>query len=200
MRWTVCGVIASVALLAACAGESPATVETRTRFRLDPAALDLFVGQDSALRALSTMPGAASTFPILWRSADPSIATVSADGRVRAVAPGVTQVMAASRTDTSVAQVRVLAAPCVLLLVFSPAQVSIAPGQRLDVPVTMQTCGIRTATGWRFTSRDTTIFRVVATRDSVATIEGVRAGQAPLAAERTDAQGQLTALLLVTVR
>jgi trimeric autotransporter adhesin len=200
MQWTARGLIAMVGVVAACAGDTPATVEPRIPFRLDPASLELFVSQDSGLRALSTQPAPVSSFPLTWRSVDPSIATVSADGRVRAVAPGTTQIIAASRTDSATAQVRVFATPCALLLIHRPGQLAIAPGERVDVPVTMETCGIRPATAWRFTSGDTAVLRVLTTRDSITTIDGVRAGHATLIVERTDAQARLTALIPVTVR
>ncbi|MCU0633324.1 MAG: Ig-like domain-containing protein [Gemmatimonadaceae bacterium] len=197
---TKAALVAMLASGAACTGDSPATVEQPVRFRLDPEMVALVVPQDTLLRALSTLPGRATGSPLIWRSDNPAVATVSAEGRVRAVAPGNTRIVASSRTDSAEATVRVAGVVCVPLVTAQPTTLSATVGQRLDIPWSMQGCALRPATVWSFVSRDTTVLRVAASRDSVATLEAVRAGFATLEVTRTDALGHFTQLVPVTVR
>ncbi|HWV76929.1 MAG TPA: family 43 glycosylhydrolase [Isoptericola sp.] len=66
-----------------------------TSLTVAPAEVELWQGTDAALEA-TVEPANASDRRVRWSSADPAVATVDADGVVRAVAPGSTTVVAAT--------------------------------------------------------------------------------------------------------
>lgn len=100
--WRGLGVLALAALVSSCGGGSesgdapappgPAPGSTQT-FKLIPARLGLSVDDDGVLFA-QTPPG-----PLVWSSSDPSVATVDASGRLKALSKGSTIITAASGSD-----------------------------------------------------------------------------------------------------
>jgi hypothetical protein len=106
-----------VALLAGCGEDAPTRVSPApappvapvAAVRLSHEALDLAVGEPAALRAEALdAAGQPLAGPVItWRTSDPSVATVDAQGALAAVGAGVAQVTAETSGKRASATVRV---------------------------------------------------------------------------------------------
>jgi hypothetical protein len=103
--WTGAGVTAALLIvLASCAPEStviPVTTVPDTVV-LSPEALSLQVGDTATVSATAfTILGYPASADIVWESASPSVAAISANGLVTAVGAGATQLFAISTQTLS---------------------------------------------------------------------------------------------------
>jgi hypothetical protein len=166
--------------IAAAGGDTvaaPSLVLRRTASLVPSAsAVDLLVGQTQAVtvRALDASGQPVSNRTVSWTSADARVATVGADGTVRAVAPGRTTVTAA-REDVS-ASVTVTV-PAVRAMTVTPANPSIIQtgSQRLTAAATLES-GFTTRFLWR------TSDPAVATVDTLGTVTAVAPGAVTITA------------------
>jgi uncharacterized protein YjdB len=163
--------------------------------RLSPGALSLAVGESSLLtaRALNasgqTLPDRAAS----WSVADASVASVTQDGRVRALAPGITDIVA--RIDGRRASVSVtVSAEAVASVTVNPATIELDPGGTSTLSATV--VGVRGSSlsgrvlEWRSSNPS------VATVSPDGTVTAQSAGTAAVSASAGGRTGQAT----VTVR
>lgn len=95
---------------------------------VDPAALQLVVGASQRLDARATNDaGGPVAATVVWTSLDPGVVSVSAEGLVTAIAPGVGSVRATADSVTAVAVVVVSRAPAAAVRV-TPATATLAAG------------------------------------------------------------------------
>ena len=141
-----------------------ARADTRTdpaaALRLDPPALTLLPGETARVTGTPLHPdgSAAPAVPLTWRSLRPSIATVSVDGTVSAVAPGEAVVQATGRGGLA-ATAAISVAPAAVAL--SSTAIVRAPDALDSLYATVPSQGGRLLGGglaWR--SADSTIARV----------------------------------------
>ncbi len=113
-------------------GEATVVVtETAGSVVVHPPALTLYVGLSVRLEAITRgAAGELAPLPVQWTSSDPGVATVSGDGTVTAVAPGVTVVSASSGDVSGSSTVTVLAPPpAVVSIVITPAAIDVMEGE-----------------------------------------------------------------------
>lgn len=97
----------ALALVAACGGgdsndaQPPAAESSAQGFKLLPERLSLAINDDGALLALGT------SAKLTWSSGDPTVATVDANGRVKAVARGTALISASTATSVASSTLRV---------------------------------------------------------------------------------------------
>ena len=92
----VAAVVLAVALALGTACEPDGvTLEGKTTIVVSPLEARLTVGDTARIRAMSN----GRVCDCIWTSLDPTRATVDADGLIRAVTPGLTQVIATVRRD-----------------------------------------------------------------------------------------------------
>lgn len=170
---------------------SPVPVSAVT---LSPAPVLVTVGAQLAVTAIVTDASGAVVHdrPITFSSDAPSIATVSATGVVRGVAPGTTTIRAVSDGKTGTATVTVSAVPVGSVTV-TPATVSVIAGASTSLAVT-----VKDAAGATVTDRPVTW---TSSNASVATVSGlgVVTGVAPGTAIITAASEGKTDQSTITV-
>ncbi len=102
-KYLFMSLILSAALLAGCSDDDPIEV---SNVSLDETTLQLLPGESMQLTATVT-PDDAENKTITWTSSNPDAATVSEEGLVVAVAPGVTVIAAASGSKAATCEVTV---------------------------------------------------------------------------------------------
>jgi serine/threonine protein kinase len=170
---------------------SPDTDAAVASVRLNPAALALTEGEVGSLSAtaLDASGRRLSGRRVSWSVADPTVASVSADGQVRALAPGTTEVVATIDSRSARASVTVTA-EAVASVTVSPASVDLQPGATFRLSATV--VGVRGSRlegrplEWR--SSDET----VATVSDAGVVTGQTAGTATVSATAEGHAGQTT--------
>lgn len=131
------GVIATILLVTAgCAGDDstglpngPSLTELRA-IVVTPRSDTLGIGQSRQLAAVVTdAAGATRQAAVTWRSADPTIASVTFGGNVTALAPGLARVVVSTGALADTAAIVVRAAD----LIVEPNAVSIAVGEQIQL-------------------------------------------------------------------
>lgn len=170
-----------VSLLASCSGSGDSgcggIIEPTRVVTLEPQSLTLDPGAAAPVGA--TLSGGCSTDDrtVQWRTADPTIATVDGNGRVTAVASGVTNLTATTFSDRATASIPITVRPR------TPTTLSLAP--RLDtlVPLRTQTLTVTVSdqTGTPLTSAPV-VFRsltpTLATVSNVGVVSAIAPGTA----------------------
>ena len=153
-----------------------------------PVTSNLVVGQTTRLSArLSDASGATITGrTITWSSNRSSVATVSSDGLVTAIAAGTATITATSEGRSGSATINVAARPASAVIV-SPGQVTIFAGQtvQLGALVTDDRGQVLTGQSVSFSSSNTQ----VATVSSSGLVTGISAGTATITATSAGATG-----------
>ena len=193
---TITAVGRGVAVITARAGafSSSITVFVRSAFAVavTPSTTALRVGNTTTLQATVSVDDGVTT-AVTWSSADPQIASVSAQGVVTGIAPGTAVITARSTSDT-----RVQASASVIVspprgVVISPSTVSIgrAESRTLSAQVFVDP-GTTTAVRWR-TNRP-----LIATVTQEGVVTGVSDGDATITAiALADTMLRTTALVRV---
>ncbi|MBC7895592.1 MAG: Ig-like domain-containing protein [Cytophagaceae bacterium] len=188
------GVLLGAALLS-CGDVTPAG-NLAARVELSPATLSLVVGRDTALRARVVLGFGTFQEPggVFWSSADVSVATVDATGRVTAVQPGNTRIAASRDGKSAMTQLEVMAPPVSSVRV-APASSGITVGSTLTLradplfasgdPVPGRTIAWTTSTA------------AVASVTASGTVQAVAAGTATITATVDGVSG--TAAITVSV-
>ncbi len=143
---------------------------------VSPGAVSMNGGETRQLTAtLSADAGASRT--IVWRSANPSIASVSETGLVTAGAPGATTITAMALTDSTKRATSLITVRSAPVVTVSPTALSLGLGQRRTI-VAMVTAGIgvTTAVTWRSGNS------AIATVDSDGSVTAVGFGTAVVTA------------------
>ena len=160
-----------------------------------PTGLTLMVGESARLTAVPLAAEGSSLRDrrVTWTSADPRVASVTADGMVTAASPGTVAISAASEGRTGTASVTVLAAAAVASVAIEPPALTLIVGGQARLGATLRDArgGIladRTVT-WRSSSA------AVATVDPSGLVNAVGPGSASLVAS----SGQVTGSATVTV-
>ncbi|MGD2155071.1 MAG: protein kinase [Gemmatimonadales bacterium] len=170
---------------------SPVTGATVATVRLEPRALSLTVAEVGSLSAtaLDAAGRRLSGRRVSWSVTDPTVASVSADGQVRALAPGTTEIVATIDGRSARATVTVTA-EAVAAVTLSPASVHLQPGATAQLSATV--VGVRGSRldgrplEWR--SSDET----VATVSAAGIVTAVSAGTATVSATAGGRTGQTT--------
>ncbi len=144
-------------------------------------ALSVYVGSSVTASAAATDQHGASiaTGTVAWSTGTPGVATVASDGRVTAVAPGTTTVIAAVGTKQAQATLTVKRLPVARVNVL-PATASIVPGatQQLTVATLDPNGNVLTGRVVVWTSSDTAKAKV----DSTGLVTGISIGNATIMA------------------
>lgn len=161
---------------------------------ISPASSDLFVGQTTQLTAqLRDASGATLTGrAIIWSTNKATVATVTSQGLVTAVAQGTATITATSEGKSASATVNVSPQP-VSAVILSPGQVTITVGQSTQLTVL-----VTDAQGQVLTGRTITYSSSNSTVATVST-QGVVTGIAPGTATITATSGGGTGTATVTV-
>lgn len=171
-RASVCALILAAA---ACSGDEPSVPTPpaeRPRLQLADTAVVLDAGASRQLAA--TVTGAANT-AVLWRTAAPAVATVSAAGEIRGVAPGTAVVTAKAVADTTVtAHVTVTVRHAAASVKITTAAPRLARGDTLRLAAV-----VRRADG---SALDTVPVQWESTRPDVAALGAIGAGAATVRA------------------
>jgi Bacterial Ig-like domain (group 2) len=102
VRSTFLGVF-TLAALAACGGDKVVGTTTQvTAVTVTPANIQLAVGGSATVTATVTATAGVTDRTVTWKSADASVATVDASGKVTGVAGGTTSIIATSNADVNV--------------------------------------------------------------------------------------------------
>lgn len=191
----VTGRALGVALIRAASGAAADTTVVHVAtpaasITLTPVRATVLAGRTLTLTALvrDSAGTVITALSLTWSSADTAVATVSAEGVVRGVAPGQTTVVAASATTAAAATIEVV--PPVDSIVVAPGEATTVPDAQLTMRATLLDVGGDTLAdrpvAWA--SSDTTVATVstvgvVATRGpGVAAITATTEGRAASAA------------------
>lgn len=138
-----------------------------TAFALDKSSLTMEVGEQQTIKPILT--AANSTTTITWTSMAPSVATVSSDGVVRAVSPGVTYIVATTK-EGFVANCTVTVTQKASGITLSTYNVKLAVGEKTTVTAKPNPT-TSTETTFTWTSKDSSIASV-----SNGVVTGVKSG------------------------
>lgn len=150
---------------------------------LDPPALDLLPGEQRRVAALGTHEDGtpAGLGPLAWRTLQPGVAQVDSTGRVTALNPGTTMVIAATETSTGSAQVRVTRADVGV----QPTRLVLPVGWRDTLVAIVPAQGDRPlGEGFAWRSLDATVARVT----TAGEVEGVSPGATELVLDGRDVE------------
>ncbi len=174
-------------VLTGCGGGSsdrlvaPPDTPVLTALSVTLSAPTVYVGSSVTASAAGTDQHGASiaTGTVTWSTGTPGVATVGSDGKVTAVAPGTTTVIAAAGTKQAQATLTVKQPPVARVAVV-PASASIVPGATQQLTVTALDASGNPLTGRAVTwmSSDT----ATATVDSTGLVTGVSIGRAKITA------------------
>lgn len=128
-RWSVALLATSLALSIACSDSTSADGPAVARIEAIPSKLDLLVGETKVITARAVdAAGAPVARKLFWSSSTPTVATVTQEGIVTAVAPGSTEVAVSGGGKSTVVPVTVAGRPAALLRV-TPASTSLRVGE-----------------------------------------------------------------------
>lgn len=182
------------AVVGAC-GDARTEPAQRPDVIVAPLRVTATVGQEVPLTA-RVIGASRGLGQLLWASADPSIATVDAQGHVVGARPGVTDIMVAlaARPDVQ-ARVPVAVRPCeVAGPVLSPTSLTLEAGATGRFALTVVRCGVVTDSAVTWSVVDSSVARV----DSTGLVTARRAGVTALFAASRLAP-ELKSAVLVTV-
>jgi len=188
------GAIALFFLVAACAGDNSTGLHklttqpsTPSSIVINPSSDTLGVGQSRRFGAVvSDADGMPVQRTVLWTSANPTIASVSASGDVTALTPGIARIVAASAPLADTATVVVRAQD----LIVEPTAISIAVGERVRLMVSRPNGTVtsyETTVAWK--SSDESVARVA----TDGTLSAVGVGDVILTATVNGTQGSAIA-------
>ncbi len=169
----------------AVTGELTLAVDEPPRVRsitITPAADSALVGQQRSFAAEVTADSGAST-ATTWRSSDPAVATVSAQGLATAVSPGTATLTVLATSDTTVRAAATFAvrAPTVHAITVTAPNALLVGGTGQAAAAVTADAGVATTVTWSSTAP------AVATVDSAGTITAVAAGTTTIRATSTAA-------------
>jgi uncharacterized protein YjdB len=177
--WLLLLLLAALASCAEAVAPDPADVASIV---VEPGTPSLHVGDEIKLQA--TVRGMAGEVipgrPVFWSTRDPSVATVSPDGTVSAVAPGTTLVAASAGGMDTVAEVRVRPRP-VGTVVLAPDSLRITAGGIETFQATLRDDRGNVVTGREI--RWSSSAPTVATVDGSGVVRGIRPGTSVITAE-----------------
>jgi uncharacterized protein YjdB len=169
----------------------PAPVVTVT-----PTAATLAVGEQRTVTATVTTDQGVTT-AVSWRSTDPTVATVGANGVVTAVGVGTAQVIAVAAADTTrSAAATITVVPTVRSVALSPSTAALNVGGAVQlVPTVVADAPLSTAVTWRSSNG------AIASVGPTGLVTGVAAGTATVTAVAVaDTTRRATATITVTSR
>jgi uncharacterized protein YjdB len=183
-------VLVVLSLSAAC-GEM---ASPRPPLYVTPTSVTLYPGNTTQLE-ISDARG------VSWYIDDPRIASVDANGFVRALNPGIGTVWAVRGSDSAAATIEVARIKCLLSPQMAPTNVALAPGDTVRVEAWDGCTSVGGVFAWE--SRDSSVATVIAREAtsgrSTAVVQARRVGQAVIVA-RLIADPTADAALAVTVR
>ena len=187
------GCLAAALLLGACAGDegigTGAPTDTKLTLRVSPKSDSLGVGRTTQLTARVTdAAGVQQSATVAWMSINPTIATVSANGLVTALAAGQVGIVATIGSSADTASIYVRAGE----LVVEPNAVITDVGERLQFSATTRSGASASGLGLTWTTSDPNI----ATVDASGNVTAVGAGDVTLSASA----GTQTGSAVMTVR
>lgn len=166
-------------------------------FDLQPSALSMFMGDVRALTATIVADAGASR-TVIWRSSNPTIASVDANGSVTAVNAGSAIITALAAADTTMRATALITVHTAIAVSVNPTSALLAPGATRAFSATVRADqGVSTAVTWR--SADPTI----ATVNSGGVVTGVGAGTTQITAVSvadTTRRGTATVTIVPTVQ
>lgn len=183
---------AFAAAFTSCDEEAIVGTADRNGLFLNKVELTLVKGNSEALVATVTPKGAAE---LTWESSDPAVATVNAEGLVRAIGAGET-VVTATTGERTVECVVSVQSP-VTFIHLDHSDVYIYKGTETEVVATVGPDDINVEYKYTWTSSDESIFTVTpdAADQSKAVVRGVRGGFGTLYAQA----GDITTSIPVTI-
>lgn len=190
---TIISVMAAfAAAFTSCDEEAIVGTADRNGLFLNKVELTLVKGNSEALVATVTPKGAAE---LTWESSDPAVATVNAEGLVRAIGAGET-VVTATTGERTVECVVSVQSP-VTFIHLDHSDVYIYKGTETEVVATVGPDDINVEYKYTWTSSDESIFTVTpdAADQSKAVVRGVRGGFGTLYAQA----GDITTSIPVTI-
>ena len=147
----------------------------------------------------------ADDWPVVWRSTNPSVAsvtTINGAALVTAVMPGVTAVWAVRGRDSTSASVEVMRTPCLASPTLSPASATLVTGDSVRAEAQGGSC-TPSDTGFGWSSADAALATVELRENSggrsVAIITAKAPGQVVITAHSID-DPTVTGSVAVTVR
>lgn len=177
----------SATITASCGGKSAFCTVTVAAIDVEsvtitPTSVELIEGETATLTA-EVLPEDAEDKTVTWESLDESIATVDQTGKVTAVKPGKTKIMATCASKGATCDVTVSGKPVESVTV-DPAQASLKSGEQKQLTATVlpEDAEDKTVT-WESSDES------VATVDETGLVTAVAAGTATITAKSGEQQG-----------